>query len=331
MTPRIRRVLITTGQAAVALLVVVLAIDALQRNWEAFRAQAIDWRLAPGWLALSVAAVLTSYAVLVWAWRLVVVSQHQRLPYWEAARIWALASLGKYLPGKVWSVAGAWVLAQRAGVDPSVAVLSALVLQALAIASGVMVGTGPIARSFSGEGAWLPMAAGVAGLVAIVGLWGLSSAWMIGIVSRLAPARLGALRPLRRGTLAVALAANLLAWLGYGLALWLLARSFLPDVALGLTTAVGVFAAAYTVGFVMLIAPGGVGPRESVLVLLTMPVVGPKAALALAVASRLQLTVLELSVALPFLRRRHPRLQTRATGTSPGGCGGDNERTETGA
>ena len=331
MTPRTRRVLITTGQAALTVLVVVLAIAALQRNWEAFRAQEIDWRLAPGWLALSVAAVLTSYAVLVWAWRLVVVSQHQRLPYWEAARIWALASLGKYLPGKVWSVAGAWVLAQRAGVDPSVAVLSALVLQALAIASGVMVGTGPVAISFSGEGAWLPMAAGVAGLVATVGLWGLSSARMMRIVRRLAPARLGALRPLRRGTLAVALAANLVAWLGYGLALWLLARSILPDMALGLPTAVGVFAAAYTVGFVMLIAPGGVGPRESVLVLLTMPVVGPKAALALAVASRLQLTVLELSVALPFLRRRHPRRPTRATGASPGGCGGDNERTETGA
>ena len=53
-----------------------------------------------------------------------------------AVRIWFLASLGKYVPGKVWAVAGAAVLAQRAGVDPSVAVAGALVLQALAIASG---------------------------------------------------------------------------------------------------------------------------------------------------------------------------------------------------
>jgi uncharacterized membrane protein YbhN (UPF0104 family) len=76
---------------------------------------------------------------------------------------------------------------------------------------------------------------------------------------------------------------------------------------LGFARAVGAFAAAYTVGFVMLIAPGGVGPRESVFVLLTMPIVGPKAALALAVASRLQLTALELGVALPFLRRQRAR------------------------
>lgn len=304
MTLRLRRLLLKAGQIFVALIVVLLAALALRSNWGQFRAQEIEWRLAPGWLALSVAAVLTSYAVLVWAWRLVVVSQRQRLPYWEAARIWALASLGKYLPGKVWSVAGAWVLAQRAGVDPSVAVLSALVLQALAVASGVMVGTLPIARLVSGEGAWLPLAAAAAGVVALVGLWGLSSDAVAAALRRLAPGRLGELRPLGKGTLAVALAANLTAWLGYGLALWLLARAILPDVELGVAQAIGVFAAAYTVGFVMLIAPGGVGPRESVFVLLAMPIVGPKAALALAVASRLQLTALELGVALPFFRRR---------------------------
>jgi uncharacterized membrane protein YbhN (UPF0104 family) len=304
MSSRFRRLLLNAGQLLIALFVVALAIAALRENWDQFRAQEIEWRFAPGWLVLSVAAVLTSYAVLVWAWRSVVVSQGQRLPYWEAARIWALASLGKYLPGKVWSVAGAWVLAQRAGVDPSVAVLSALVLQALAVASGVMVGTVPIVRLLSGEGPWLPLAAGAAGVIALAGLWGLSSERVVAAVRRLAPGRLAALRALRKGTLAVALGANLVAWLGYGLALWLLARSILPDLALGFARAVGAFAAAYTVGFVMLIAPGGVGPRESVFVLLTMPIVGPKAALALAVASRLQLTALELGVALPFLRRR---------------------------
>lgn len=304
MTFRLRRLLLTVAQMLVALIVVLLAVVALRRNWGQFREQEIEWRLAPGWLVLSVAAVLTSYAVLVWAWRLVVVSQRQRLPYWEAARIWALASLGKYLPGKVWSVAGAWVLAQRAGVDPSVAVLSALVLQALAVASGVMVGTLPIARLVSGEGAWLPLAAAAAGVVAMVGLWGLSSEAVVAALRRLAPARLRELRPLGKGTLAIALAANLVAWLGYGLALWLLTRAILPDVELGVAQAVGVFAAAYTVGFVMLIAPGGVGPRESVFVLLAMPIVGPKAALALAIASRLQLTALELGVALPFFGRR---------------------------
>lgn len=307
VSSRFRRLLLTSGQLVVAVIVVLLAVIALRRNWDQFREQEIEWHLAPGWLVLSAAAVLTSYGVLVWAWRLVVVSQGQRLPFWEAARIWALASLGKYLPGKVWSVAGAWVLAQRAGVDPSVAVLSALVLQALAVASGVMVGMVPIVRLVSGGGAWLPLAAGAAGAVALAGLWGLSSEAVVAVVRRLAPARFDALRALRKGTLAVALAANLVAWLGYGLALWLLARSILPEVDLGVAQAVGVFAAAYTVGFVMLIAPGGVGPRESVFVLLALPVIGPKAALALAVASRLQLTALELGVAVPFVRRRGVR------------------------
>src|SRR3712207_2671761 len=63
----------------------------------------------------------------------------EHLPFWTAARIWFLASLGKYVPGKVWAVAGAAVLAQRAGVDASVAVAGALVLQALAVGSGAVV------------------------------------------------------------------------------------------------------------------------------------------------------------------------------------------------
>ena len=80
--------------------------------------------------------VFASYAVLIEAWRRVVLGMGETLAFFAAVRIWFLASLGKYVPGKVWAMAGAAVLAQRAGVDPSVAVAGALVLQALAIASG---------------------------------------------------------------------------------------------------------------------------------------------------------------------------------------------------
>jgi hypothetical protein len=41
---------------------------------------------------------------LIEAWRRVVLSMGEKLAFFQAARIWFLASLGKYVPGKVWVI-----------------------------------------------------------------------------------------------------------------------------------------------------------------------------------------------------------------------------------
>ena len=58
-----------------------------------------------GWL-LSALVVWSMYALLIVAWRVMLAGWGQRLDGWTAARIWTVSSLGKYLPGKVWAVAG---------------------------------------------------------------------------------------------------------------------------------------------------------------------------------------------------------------------------------
>jgi uncharacterized membrane protein YbhN (UPF0104 family) len=98
----------------------------------------------------------------------------------------------------------------------------------------------------------------------------------------------------------LATAANLLAWIGYGVALWLLARG-LTNVELSLRMATGAFAGSYVIGFLALVAPAGLGVREGVFILMLDRVVGTPAAVALAVASRLLLTVAELGAAVPFI------------------------------
>src|SRR2546427_5690105 len=63
----------------------------------------------------------------------------RRLPYTAAARAWTLSNLGRYIPGKVWSVAGLVVLAERAGVRRSAAAVSAFAMQAVVLGPGVML------------------------------------------------------------------------------------------------------------------------------------------------------------------------------------------------
>jgi glycosyltransferase 2 family protein len=293
-------------QLLAGVVLVGLAVRSIVLNWQSVRAQPVEWHLSPLWLAASVAVVFLGYAVLIEAWRRVVLSLGERLDFGSAARIWFLASLGKYIPGKVWSIAGAAILARRAGVDPSVAVAGAIVLQALALASGAAVVAFTARETFQAIGPGLvPLTVAVV-VACLAGVGVLTSQPLLDRFARMLPASFPRPRAIKPGILSAAFAANVAAWLAYGTALLFLARGVLPDVSLNLAQATGVFTCSYLVGFLALFAPGGLGPRESVFYLMLAGEIGLKQAAGLAVASRLLLTGTEVLPALPLLLRRNP-------------------------
>jgi glycosyltransferase 2 family protein len=285
-------------------LVVGLAVRSIVENWQSLRTQPIDWQFSPSWIIASVAVVFASYAVLIEAWRRVVLSMGERLPFLTATRIWFLASLGKYVPGKVWALAGAAVLAKRAGVDPAVAVGGAIILQVLALASGAAVVALTAQDAFQSLGQGAEPLLGAVILLSVIGVAMLTSQRLLDQLGRRLPASWPRLRAIRPGVVAAAFLANVAAWSGYGLALVLLTRGLLPGVAMSLPQAVGVFTSSYLVGFLALFAPGGLGPRESVFLLMLAGDIGLKPAAALALASRLLLTGTEVLPAIPLLFRR---------------------------
>jgi hypothetical protein len=291
-------------QFALGALLVGIAIRSIVNNWQSLRSQPVQWEFSPGWIVASVLVVFAGYAILIEAWRRVVLSMGERLAFGPAARIWFLASLGKYVPGKVWAVAGAAVLAQRAGVDPSVAVAAALVLQALALASGAAAVALTARQAFQAVGPDLLPLTGLVLVLSIAGIAVLASQPLLNRFNRLLPSSWPRLRAIQPGILALAFGANLLAWGAYGVALRFLARGLLPDIGLTLAQAIGVFTCSYLVGFIALFAPGGLGPRESVFLLLLAGNVGLKPAAGLALASRLLLTGTEVLPAIPLLLRR---------------------------
>ncbi len=62
-----------------------------------------------------------------------------------------------------------------------------------------------------------------------------------------------------------------------------------------------VFTASYLAGFLALLAPGGLGVREGLFILMLQQPIGIAPATALAIASRLLLTLTEFGAAAPFL------------------------------
>jgi glycosyltransferase 2 family protein len=292
---------IRAAQLLLGIAIVWFAARALAQNWDQLQAQRLQWRVGPGWILASAMTVWLMYGLLIEAWRMVLAGWGQRIDRWTAARIWTVSNLGKYLPGKVWAVAGMALMAQQAGVAPWAATGSAILLQVLAI------GTGAATVGLTGAGALETAHPG-----ARLALWVLLGASLVGVLLLFWP-------PVLDRVLALALPeigkkpsppvlqigfgvlANLIAWFGYGLALWLLARGLLPDLRLRLQPAVAVFTASYLAGFLALLAPGGIGVREGVFILMLQGPIGIGAATALALASRVLLTITELGAAIPFL------------------------------
>ena len=287
-------------QGLVTLAVLAFVGRSIARNWSEFRSLQVTLAVAPAWIAGSVGMVFLTYVMQIESWRRILAGWGQRLAFGLAARIWSVANLGRYVPGKVWSVAGLVVLAQRAGVDPGPAAASAFVIQAVSLGSGVAVVAAMTPHSAS------PLRLALAGLAAVatilVLVWRPTALWLGRVVSAMAP-----LEPLAPSAVFAAIILTVLSWGTYGAALWMLARGLLHEapVPLPLTTAIGAFTLGYILGLLALFAPGGVGVRELVLVGLLAPFLGSGGAVAVSVASRVLLTLTEVAAALLTLPLQH--------------------------
>lgn len=287
----------------IAFVAVAFALRELAHQWDQLRSQPVEWELEWHHLLGAVAVALATYLVLIDSWRRVLAGYDHTLPFPVAARIWILSNFGKYLPGKLWIIAGMTVMAKEEGVRPAAAITSAMILQALALASGAAVGAfAP--GALAALGPWGPWGAGVVVLASVGGLLFLMSPSALGVLQKLLPEGAPTLEPVRGSALLVGLVGNLLAWLGYGLATKWLAAGLLAGAELPLLAASGAFAVSYLAGLLALAVPGGLVVRETIFVVLLRPFVGFPAAVALAIASRVLMTGIELALALPAALQR---------------------------
>lgn len=289
--------------------IVVYAGRKLVHEWNAFQGQPVEWEFRPLWLILALAIVWSSYAVLVEGWRRVVLSMRQHLGYLDAVRITMVSNLGKYLPGKVWAIAGAALLAERAGVQPAAAVAAAFILQALSLASGLLLVAFLAPAAMQSLDSTSRVALVILAVLALGGLVVFAVPTLLGLVRRWLPKSIAGIEPVPVGPLLLGLAANAIGWSAYGLAFLCMIRGLTPGANVSWGQATAVFTTSYLVGLIAAFSPAGIGTREIAFTLLLTPTVGPKVATALAIATRLLLTITELGAALPFLPaiRRAPR------------------------
>jgi hypothetical protein len=298
-----RRVWIV-AQWIFAALVVWYAAQSLAGQWNEVgaRLRAVQ----PVWTLIAAASVLVllTYALLIEAWRRVLAAWSERLGWPDAARIWLASNLGKYVPGKVWSILAMGALARERGVSALAAGGSAVLMQAIAVATCAAV-----AVAFGAAAIQSPWSRAAAAIVIVAAI--LLAPRLVSPAFAAARAITGrdfATPPVPGRAVSIAATSTLLVWLVSGIAFRMIANAF--GVTRGdLASYISVYAASYLAGFVALFAPGGIGVREGALVA-TMQRAGlasaPEAAV-IALASRLWLTALEVVpglIALLMVQRR---------------------------
>ena len=271
------------------------------------------WRPSPGPLLLSLTLLIGVYIAHALLWRRVMIDLRvARPPVHTTLRVYFLAGLGRYIPGKVWQLAGVAILAGKSGLPAGGAAASALLGQFAFLATGFLFlavllpewNGGPAAR-----------VAGVLLVAAAGGLWVIAATPRGQRIREWARTRFG-----ENVAAAIDLAERIrgwdtilwgvwygLTWVLTGIAFSLFVSSFVPGAGEHARQLAGSVAASYLVGYLVLFAPAGIGVREGAMasLLAAVPSVPLSAAVTVAVASRIWFTLAELAplLVLPLLSR----------------------------
>lgn len=256
--------------------------------------------LRPRWglLLLSSGTLLLAYLYSASLWGLLVREiGGPVLGLGPSLRVFFTANLGRYLPGKVWQLAGLAYLARREGVSAGTAAGAALLGQGLSLAGACLVGLGVLLSGAEGQGVGRGITA-AAGLLLLLVLTfpAILRPLLRRLLRRVKGPVPGPLWPDQAFGVRW-LGLYTVAWILQGGAFWLLGLSLgmgIPPL-LGLS----VFPAAYLLGYLAVFAPAGAGVREGFLIVFLTPILGANGAV-LALVARVWTTVVELVPALAF-------------------------------
>jgi len=280
---------------------------ASQRAEAAAALQKLSWAAVAG----AVAAAIVGLGCQMLAWRTVLRDLGSPLSLRSATRIFFVAGLGKYVPGAVWAATAQVELARGHDVPRKRSATATVVSMLITLATGLLVAAValPLSSRDAARHYWWALVLLVPALIALYPpLTGRVLDWLLRLARR---------PPLERRVSAAGMARavtwSLVGWGFFGLHAWLLVGSVTGRGADVLLISVGAYALAWSVGFILIPFPGGLGPREVAFIAALAPVMPRGSAVVVAVVSRLVLGVADLAMAAVALALGY-RARRRARG-----------------
>jgi glycosyltransferase 2 family protein len=296
------RALSLVVRLTLAVAVMYFVIVTVLNNWA--EVKSYSWDFNPVFLSLSLIIYLGGYVFLTWIWGRVLSSAGHPVSFGAAWDIYFIGNLGRYIPGKVWTVGFTAYMAEKYRVPSVAAGALSVFAQAYSVISSLVI----FALFFIFNGTLLQ---------------GISLKWMapffiLGMLVFLAPgnlertlnfllARLGK----ERFSLGLDTTGALkitfwyfLSWLVFGAAFWLFVMAITHDRSFHPFFLTGVFVVSNVIGFLAVFTPGGLGVREGLIGLLLAGYVPAGVGILVAFLLRLMTITVELfCVALVLIRK----------------------------
>jgi uncharacterized membrane protein YbhN (UPF0104 family) len=287
-----RRRLFKAAQWVFAAAVLFFAVRSLAIQWSSVGSRLSRIQFAWQWIAAATGLILLIYVLLIEGWRRVLGAWDSHLPFGQAARIWFLSNLGKYVPGNIWSLTAMGVMARGRGVSALAAAGSSVIMQAVSLATGTAIVMVTSAKLLG-----QPLLVGASVLFLVIILLSAPrflpplAVWIGTLIGKnVAPPAVPAT------SIWTAAVASAFSWLFYGIAFQLFVRGLLGAAPGEISSYTAAFTAAFILGFISPIAPAGLGVRELTLAafMTRLGLASEADAALVAFAARLWLTIVEL-------------------------------------
>jgi glycosyltransferase 2 family protein len=289
-----------------AVLIVGCLAAAIASQWS--KLPDIQWRFAPGWLALSLAALVAFQFVHATLWVLILRALGTPIHATRGRAVWSLTLLARYVPTNIALAVSRMALAEREGVPKRICGASIVYELGFTFGGAAALGAYFVVTlpDLSDEPLrWLALAAPVLSLVALDPA----------IFHRFADA---ALTRLGRATLPLSLsrarvlaffAAFAASFLIAGFAVYAFAEAIHGVAGDDIPTTIGAYSVGFAASVVAFVLPGGLGAREGAMAAALSPALPFAVALAVAVGIRLAQMGIEVLYAAitPVLARRTSR------------------------
>jgi uncharacterized membrane protein YbhN (UPF0104 family) len=256
----------------------------LHSNWGQLRS--LNIHIDYVYVILAFIVLKMGWLVSCWAWGKTLEAFGHKLSYRSIYIIYFRSMLAKYLPGKVWQLAGSTYIALKMGISEGANIASFITGQAYSVLSGVVlvmaaVSFGIIKKSGGGvlplRWTAIPILAAIIVLVVRPGLF----ARVMNVILPLFKREKITVN-IKITTSLFLFLAYIVPWLLFGLAFWLLASALTSvpfDLYIPLTI---IFTAGTVIGFLAVFSPGGIGVREASIAALAASTTSFPAAFALA-------------------------------------------------
>ncbi len=217
------------------------------------------------------------------------IANHQ-FSFPEIFKYFNLSFIGRYLPGKVWSMAGMVYFADRRGIGKRLSMTVVIINEICFKGSGLFWGLGYflITRTHPE----LALAALAVMLLSLMIIHPVLLQKLIDSGSKLIKKETIKLN-ISYGSIIRFFLTYLIFWSIYGLSLYLLIKAVYPSTDIPILAAVSSLPLAWTVGFLAVIIPGGIGVREGMLVALLSIFIPAEIALVIAIIQRIIATLIE--------------------------------------